>query len=35
MQAANEDVFSKKVFLKIPQNSQESICARVSFLIKL
>ena len=25
----------KKVFLEILQNSQESICARVSFLIKL
>ena len=25
----------KKVFLKISQNSQESTCARVSFLIKL
>ena len=25
----------KKLFLKIQQNSQESICARVSFLIKL
>ena len=25
----------KKVFLKIPQNSQENTCARVSFLIKL
>ena len=25
----------KKVFLEISQNSQESICARVSFLIKL
>ena len=25
----------KKVFLEIPQNSQESPCARVSFLIKL
>ena len=25
----------KKVFLKIPQNSQENICAGVSFLIKL
>ena len=27
--------FAKKVFLKISQNSQENICARVSFLIKL
>ena len=25
----------KKVFLEIPQNSQENTCARVSFLIKL
>ena len=25
----------KKLFLKILQNSQENICARVSFLIKL
>ena len=25
----------KKVFLKISQNSQENICVRVSFLIKL
>ena len=25
----------KKVFLEISQNSQETICARVSFLIKL
>ena len=25
----------KKVFLKISQNSQESACARASFLIKL
>ena len=25
----------KKVFLKIPQNSQENTCVRVSFLIKL
>ena len=27
--------FYKKVFLEISQNSQESTCARVSFLIKL
>ena len=27
--------FVKKVFLKIPQNSQENTCARDSFLIKL
>ena len=25
----------KKVFLEIPQNSQENTCARASFLIKL
>ena len=25
----------KKVFLEIPQDSQESTCARVSFLIKV
>ena len=25
----------KKIFLKISQNSQENLCARVSFLIKL
>ena len=25
----------KKMFLEIPQNSQENTCARVSFLIKL
>ena len=29
------DVLSKKLFLKILQNSQENTCARVSFLIKL
>ena len=28
-------VFCKKTFLEISQNSQENICARVSFLIKL
>ena len=28
-------VLSKKVFLKISQNSQENTCARLSFLIKL
>ena len=27
--------FVKKVFLKILENSQENICTRVSFLIKL
>ena len=29
------EVFCKKVFLEISQNSQKSTCARVSFLIKL
>ena len=29
------EVFCKKVFLKVSQNSQENTCARVSFLIKL
>ena len=29
------EVFCKKVFLEISQNSQENICARVPFLIKL
>ena len=29
------EVFCKKVFLKIPRNSQENTCIRVSFLIKL
>ena len=29
------EVFYKKVFLKIPQNLQENISARVSFLMKL
>ena len=29
------DVLGKKVFLKILQNLQENICARVSFLIRL
>ena len=28
-------MFSKKVFLEIPQNSQENTCATVPFLIKL
>ena len=30
-----EEFCNKKVFLEISQNSQENICARVSFLIKL
>ena len=29
------EVFYKSVFLKISQNLQKNICARVSFLIKL
>ena len=29
------EVFCKKVFLEISQNSQENICPRASFLIKL
>ena len=34
-EAAIRGVLYKRVFLKILQNSQENICARVSFLIKL
>ena len=30
-----EMFYEKKVFLKISENSQESTCARVFFLIKL
>ena len=33
--AATGGFLLKKLFLKIPQNSQENICVRVSFLIKL
>ena len=29
------ELFYKKVFLEISENSQENACARVSFLIKL
>ena len=29
------EVFCKKLFLEISQNSQENACAKVSFLIKL
>ena len=29
------ELFCKKVFLEITQNSQQNTCARVSFLIKL
>ena len=34
-EATTRGVLSKKVFLKISQNSQENSCARLSFLIKL
>ena len=34
-EAATRGVPSKKIFLKISLNLQESTCARVSFLIKL
>ena len=34
-QAVTRRCSLKKVFLEILQNSQENICARVSFLIKL
>ena len=34
-EAATRGVLCKKVFLEISQNSEENICARVSFLIKL
>ena len=34
-EAATKCVSQKKAFLEIAQNSQESTCARVSFLIKL
>ena len=33
--SSRPQVFCKKVFLEISQNSQENTCARVSFLIKL
>ena len=33
--SSRSEVFFKKVFLKISQNSQENNCARVSFSIKL
>ena len=32
---AGERCSVKKVFLEISQNSQEKVCARISFLIKL
>ena len=34
-EAASGGVARKEVFLKVSQNSQESICTIVSFLIKL
>ena len=33
--AVAQRCYAKKVFLEISQNSQENICARESFLIKL
>ena len=33
--SSRPEVFYKKVFLEISQNSQKNICARASFLIKL
>ena len=33
--SSRPEVFCKKVFLKISQNSQENTCTRASFLIKL
>ena len=30
-----EEFYEKKVFLKISQNSQENICTRASFLLKM
>ena len=35
VQKQAQEVFYKKVFLKVWQNSQENTCARISFLIKL
>ena len=35
IEAVTQRCFVKKVFLEISQNSQENICARVSFVIKL
>ena len=34
-EAATGDVLQEKVFLEIPQNSQETTCARASFWIRL
>ena len=33
--SSHPEVFYKKLFLKMSQDSQENICAKVSFLIKL
>ena len=35
LEAAVQRCSVKKVFLEVSQNSQENICARVSFLMKL
>ena len=35
LEAATRSVLQEKVFLEISQNSQENICTRVFFLIKL
>ena len=35
LRSSHPEVFCKKVFLKILQNSQENTCTRVTFLIKL
>ena len=35
IRCSRPEVFLKKEFLEIPQNSQENTCTRVSFLIKL
>ena len=32
--SSRPEVFCKKVFLEMPQNSQENTCAKVSFLIR-
>ena len=35
LRSSHPEVFYKKVFLEISQNSQKNTCARVFFLIKL
>ena len=35
LRSSRPEVFCKKAFLEISQNSQETTCVRVSFLIKL